>query len=368
MGVPAASSHAEVVELIAELLSEISEDAPPDAFYDRLCEAVCRLTAMRRAVIFRYDDARRRVRAAGAHGIELARFAELHVTVESVPVARQALAEDRVLEVSGVEDLDLPESWRSWVADLHLVVTPMSAAGRWVGVILSDREESAPALSESDRQLLMTLGKTTALAAAARFATTQLERSRQLEQRLDLAREIHESVLQRLFGVSLALSAEEGLSPAAQRRCGEELQAALGELRAALQRPLGRTPRPTAATLAEELERLARAHPDLHVELHEGDPRAVPEHLQPLCQSVLAEAIRNAHKHAEPSRVTVSLRHAEGTFVLEVANDGIGESPPRGGGGVGLRLAALEALGLGGVVEFGQRDRQWQVRLVVPDR
>ena len=34
-------------------------------FYDRLCEAVCRLARMRRAVIFRYDAARRRVRAAG---------------------------------------------------------------------------------------------------------------------------------------------------------------------------------------------------------------------------------------------------------------------------------------------------------------
>jgi hypothetical protein len=35
---------------------------------------------------------------------------------------------------------------------------------------------------------------------------------------------------------------------------------------------------------------------------------------------------------------------------------------------MGLRLAALEALQSGGVVEFGQRGPgRWQVRLVVPD-
>jgi hypothetical protein len=34
---------------------------------------------------------------------------------------------------------------------------------------------------------------------------------------------------------------------------------------------------------------------------------------------------------------------------------------------MGLRLAALEALGAGGVIEFGAREPgTWQVRLVVP--
>ena len=48
-------------------------DGSSDAFYSSLCEAVCRLTSMDRAVIFRYDEARRRVRAAGAYGIDLER-------------------------------------------------------------------------------------------------------------------------------------------------------------------------------------------------------------------------------------------------------------------------------------------------------
>ena len=80
--------------------------AGSDSFYDRLSEAVCRLAGMRRAVIFRYDETMRRVRAAGAHGMDVAPFAGAHVTVESAPIAARALAEDRVVEIDG--DLTRP--------------------------------------------------------------------------------------------------------------------------------------------------------------------------------------------------------------------------------------------------------------------
>jgi len=41
--------------------------------------------------------------------------------------------------------------------------------------------------------------------------TRQYERAVQLEARIDLARELHESVIQRLFGISLALSGDQPL-------------------------------------------------------------------------------------------------------------------------------------------------------------
>jgi hypothetical protein len=91
----------DALELFVEVLSQSESPATGDGFYDRLCEAVCRLTHMRRAVIFRYDAARRRVRAAGAHGLDLEQFAGAHVTVESLPITAQALAADRVLEIDG---------------------------------------------------------------------------------------------------------------------------------------------------------------------------------------------------------------------------------------------------------------------------
>jgi signal transduction histidine kinase len=95
-------------------------------------------------------------------------------------------------------------------------------------------------------------------------------------------------------------------------------------------------------------------HPDLGVAFEDGSETGVPAALEPLAQSVLAEAIRNAHKHATPTRVSVRLAQLEDAFVLEVANDGV-LGRGRRAAGMGLRL------------EFGEREPgTWQVRLVVP--
>ena len=357
----------EALELMSSLLLGVGEGSPPDAFFSSLCEAICHLTAMRRAVLFRYDSDHRRVRAVGAHGIELERFAELFVTVDSVPVARRALGKDRVLEVLGTADFDVPSSLREPFEDALIVCTPMAAARRYVGVVLSERDAAAPPMGEDERNLLWTLGKAIAMASVAREVTASNERSRQLQQRIDLAREIHDGVVQRLFGVSLALSQPQRLDSATQRRCADEVQTALGDLRIALQRPLGPSSRPTAVTFGDELVRVRGLHPDAEIVLREGGGEDVPGDLEALAQSVLVEAVRNARKHARAALVEVSLRNDGRTFVLEVRNQTATQRDGDGRAGIGLRLAALEALQHGGVLEYGEPvSGTWQVRLVVP--
>ncbi|MGP0049887.1 MAG: GAF domain-containing sensor histidine kinase [Solirubrobacteraceae bacterium] len=356
----------DALELFVEVLSQSEPGSTVDGFYDRLCEAVCRLARMRRALIFRYDSADRRVRAVGAHGMGIDPFAGAHVTVESAPLAAQALREDRVVEVVGDLGGQVPHEYAALVPEpARLVCAPMVAAGRSIGVILADRLMSAPPLNDADRNLLWTLGKAAALASVARTVSTQFERASQLEQRIDLAREIHEGVIQRLFGVSMALDGEGALPAPARERCAVETQAALSDLRAALQRPLARAPRATKTTLVAEVQRLSFDHPELGLTLEQGGAGDVPVGLEPLAQSVLTEAVRNAHKHAQPTRVCVRLGQDDGAFWMEVVNDGVGTA--RGHAGMGLRLAALEALQSNGVVEFGEREPgTWQVRLVVP--
>jgi signal transduction histidine kinase len=355
------------LETFVELLSRVEADPSNDAFYSRLCEATCRLADMDRAVIFRYDGARRRVRAAGAYGIDLDLFADAQVTVETVPVAREALVEDRVIEISSTMAEGVPDEFRNLITDSTLVCTPMAASNRWLGVILSDRRPDRPPLADSERYTLWTLGKLAALAAFARQATNKQAQARQLQERMDLAREVHESVIQRLFGIQLVVSSGAELSPAARERIGAELQAALFDLRRALQRPLGRQAPETHTTLLEEVERLRREHRDLHLTLRPGSEDVqIPHELEPLAQSVLAEAVRNAHKHAKTSKVEVSLDIKSGdTLVLDVINDGVRGKARQSG--MGLKLAALEALQLGGIVEFGERKTgTWRVRLAVP--
>ncbi len=367
LGDRAGAVSIEALELFVAVLSqsETSESAGED-FYDRLCGAVCRLARMRRALIFRYDPATRRVRAAGGHAIDVGAFAGAHVTVESAPIAAEALRTDSVVEAAGDLRDQFPPEYAALVdAPMRLVCAPMQAAGRAVGAILADRTLDAPPLDAAERHLLWTLGKAAALASVARFVATEAESSKQLQQRLDLAREIHERVIQRLFGVSMALDGDGELPADARARCASETQTALADLREALQRPLGRAPRATGTTFMAEVERLSHAHPDLGVTLEAGSHGDVPPSLEPLAQSVLREAVRNAQKHARPTAVRVRTERLDGALVLEVVNDGVSGAPRRAG--MGLRLAAFEALQSGGVVEFGVREPgTWQVRLVVP--
>ena len=352
------------VETFADLLFAVDSEAAPGSFYARLCEAACTLADLERSAVFLYDPSRRRVRVVGSHGIGIDEFRDVRIGVDSAPMALRALREDRVLEATeGFGEL-LPPEYERFLGETRLVCTPVSAAGRWPGVILSTRPVDRP-LGESERHLLWSLGKIAALATSARAATREQERARMLEDRIDLAREIHDRVIQRLFGVSLALSGEE-LSVDARRRAADEIQEALTDLRTAVQRPLGRPARETHTTLLEEVADTRDEHPEIDVRLEVEPGAGVPAHLEAIAQSVFGEAFRNALKHADPRELVVRVGR-NGAFVLEVVNDGV-PAAATGQPGMGLRLAAVEALQHGGVLEFGRsRDAgRWRVRLLVP--
>jgi signal transduction histidine kinase len=366
----ATSARTDALDVIVGLLSELDDGRRSSGsdFYDPLCEALCRMTSMRRAGLMLYDDARKLVVPVGSHGLEPGLLSQVYGTLEETPIAQRALAEDRVVEVSEGLEREVPARYARFAGLTTLTCTPVSAGGRWLGVIFADRGGGNFTLTESERHAMWTLGKTAALAASARIATTHQDRARLLASRLELAREVHDRVVQRLFGISLVLGKEGELTREARQRCTEEMRAALGDLRDALAKPPAPPRLDTGATLRGELERLGRHYKDLPLEV-EWDPGTdVPEELEPLAQSVLAEALRNADKHATPSRVRVRVGREDGTFVLEARNDGVNGAADRPrSAGMGLRLAAVEALGAGGVVEFGREDGgDWRVRLVVP--
>jgi signal transduction histidine kinase len=363
---PSLFAGVEPLEVFVELLAELDTDTSSTEFYDRICEAICRLTTMRRAAIFMADAGRRRVRVVGSHGTSFEQLATLRPTptLVSTPIAQRALLEDEVVVVSDRIEDEVPPEYAQLLGITTLVCTPLSAAGRAYGVICADRGGGRFELTDGERHLLWTLGKTAALVATARNATRQEERNRRLGERLELAREIHERVMQRLFGVALALSAEKSFDDEERERCRVEMQEALSDLRRALERPLAPVPLQTGTTLAAELGRIAEG-PGPRVEVDWPPTVTVPAGIEPLAQSVLAEALRNIAKHAAASRIQVRVANEADTFTLEVRNDGVGAGAR--GAGMGLRLAAFEALQHGGVVEFGVPEAGcWRVRLVLP--
>jgi signal transduction histidine kinase len=366
--------RADALDVFVGLLSELDADTESGSrdFYDSLCEAVCRLTSMRRVGLVLWDDTRKLVVPAGSHGVPSELMEQIYGTLEETPIAQRALSEDRVVETDDLAG-EVPARYGRFAGVTTLTCTPVSAGGRWLGVIFADRGGGRFQLTDQERHAMWMLGKTAALAASAQNATSQQGRSRQLSERIDLARNIHERVMQRLFGVSLVVGSDRELSREERDRCASEIQAALADLRSALGRPLAPAAATSGGTLRRELERLGRHYKELPLEVSWDLDGPLPQELEPLAQSVLAEALRNADKHAEPSTVRVRVSRTDGTLTLEVRNDGVKpeteEQGGRRGAGMGLRLAAFEALQRGGVVEFGpEGPDEWRTRLVVPLR
>jgi signal transduction histidine kinase len=322
---------------------------------------------MDRAGIWLYDAGRHDVVLVGTYGVEFDDLATVHATVENTPIARQAFDEDRVVVTDRPAEA-VPRAFAEALRLTTLACAPLSAGGAWFGVLLADRGGRPFALTDLERDLFYLSGKVVGLAASTRIAVRQQERARRLSDRLDLAREIHERVLQRLFGVSLVLSAGGSLGEEERARCASELEGAVTDLRTALERPLARARRKAPRTLRQEVARLPEHRPPLPVHVAWADGAEVPEGAEALAQSVLAEALQNVRKHARPEHVDVVVGEAGGAWSLEIRNDGAGAAPPaHGRAGMGLRLASFEALQHGGVLEFGPLpgDR-FRVRLVLP--
>ena len=166
-------------------------------------------------------------------------------------------------------------------------------------------------------------------------------------ERRRLERDLHDGVQQRLVSLSIRLrliatrlapgSEAERLLTSAQ----EELAASLQELR-----ELARGLHPAVLTehgLAAALESLASRAP-LPVELRIGLARRPSWAVEVAAYYVVSEALANAVKYAQASRVTVHVAPEGDRLVVTVADDGIGGADPAAGSGLrGLadRLAAL---------------------------
>jgi signal transduction histidine kinase len=157
------------------------------------------------------------------------------------------------------------------------------------------------------------------------------------EERIRLARDVHDGVVQSLTGAALRLESARqmlGPEPEAAGRLIEEIQDLLlfeqrelrefvGDLEAARSDPRAR-----AAGLAERLqklgERMAR-HWDLGVELRSGlGEEVISDRLAHDIYRLVQEALVNASRHGRASQATVDLRLDGAAVQITVADDGCG--------------------------------------------
>jgi signal transduction histidine kinase len=266
-------------------------------------------------------------------------------------------------------DIRRDPRFRGWWPAAHPIMrsfmgVPIVGGDGVVGAFyLTDKEGADSDFSAADQELIEMLAPHAALAMENARLT---ERSRELsivEERNRLARDLHDSLVQKLFGVVLAaksastlLERDAGDARAQVDRLGELAQDAISELRSLVfqLRPAAIETEGLAEALRKHVEVLRRVHStELSLELS-GTPRLRPgvdDHVFRIAQ----EALHNALRHARAGHIAVRLEENGEGLGLSVSDDGAGFDPD---------AAALRARRLG-LTSMEERARELGGRLSI---
>jgi len=191
----------------------------------------------------------------------------------------------------------------------------------------------AGAFTAADQRTVETLAAYAGVAIANARLYRQAQELATVEERARVARELHDSVSQRLFSMvyearAAALRSRDDEAREALERLEQGATAALGEMKALVYavRPKSLERDGLEATLRDHVEALRRAHgAAIELRVH-GEPRLTPSQDLALLR-IAQEAIYNALRHAGPARVQVTLEQAAEEALLSVRDWGRGFDP-----------------------------------------
>jgi signal transduction histidine kinase len=254
---------------------------------------------------------------------------------------------------------------------------PVMAGGR-VMALLNLRSPRVGAFSDDDVAALETAADVLASAIENARLYQRAQEAAVLEERSRLARDLHDSISQQLFSMTLtaqAARAQLGKNPTRAATQLERLQetasAALAEMRALIfqLRPPGLSEQGLIATLQQHVAMLRRREGltiDLFVTGEERDARGIEQAMYRIAQ----EALNNVVKHAGACQVEVALDLQPEQIIMSIVDDGRGfDQAASNGNGRHLGLVSMRerASELGGRLEIqSMPGAGTHIRVIVP--
>ncbi len=251
-----------------------------------------------------------------------------------------------------------------FVAPMHqlgiksLLTVPLLTQGEVLGAISLIRREG-PLYEQEEISRLSVLAEELA-------SLIYSDRQRQLaivqEERQRLARDLHDSVTQKLYGlVALTEAAQASLETGATvhpsqvlERIGVNARQALKEMRLFLfeMKPVDLEHEGLVSVLHQRLAAV-EGRSDIKARLLADDDINLSLEKQIALYYIAQEALNNILKHANARSVMVRLKNRKTSVVLEVEDDGCGFDPKAGDkGGMGLRNMQERAAAVGGKLEM----------------
>ncbi len=234
-------------------------------------------------------------------------------------------------------DITTDPRFRGWWPSAHpdmrsFLGVPIVARDGVIGAFYLTEKNGPAGFDDADQHVIEML----AAHAAVAIENARLnERSRELsivEERNRLARDLHDSVTQRLFGMVLTAEAASELAERDPARAREQLarlrelaHEAMDELRSLVfeLRPAALEAEGLETTLRKHVAVLRRVH-GREIELRVAGGGTAPAQVEGQVFRVAQEALGNALRHAAADRIDVSLDTTDGGIVLMVSDDGEG--------------------------------------------
>ncbi len=226
------------------------------------------------------------------------------------------------------------------------LAVPILLGGRLLGVL--DVAGTSP-FGEDDVTGLVIMSDQLAVALENAALYERAQTVGVLEERQRLARDLHDSVTQLVFSLTLIAqsvgSAYKRDPVEGERRIArvvELSQQSLTEMRALLAelRPAGPVPNGLVPALQKHIERV-ESREKLAIEFDAASYAAHARDYEEALYRIVQEALNNVIKHARASRVTIRLAQPDGQVKLTISDDGRGfdpaaPAPPGRDGGLGL--------------------------------
>jgi signal transduction histidine kinase len=241
-----------------------------------------------------------------------------------------------------------------------LVTVPMVYGDNLVGVLISYHVPTRK-IEEAELALHTAIANQAAVAVQNALLLTEVQGKAALEERQKLARELHDSVSQAIFSISLQARTAQTLLRGDPARVEEPLdhiaslsQAAMAEMRALIfeLRPESLQNEGLIVAIAKQASALhARHNIEVETELCDEPPLTLEK--KQVVFRIVQEALHNTVKHARASQVTIRLECDEQALTLEVIDDGIGFDPVGNfPGHLGLQSMRERAAKLGGRLQI----------------
>ena len=341
----------------------VAQGEPPPVVFSTVSDEVARMFGSETAGVAKFEEDPPAMVIVG-----------VEQSISDIPVGERwplddALASTRVYRTGRSARVHAGD-WTSSIGPVHeagrrlglasTVASPIIVEGRLWGAIAVSAKEELPLGTEERLEKFAELAAA-AVASAERKAELTASR-RRIVAASDLARhqierDLHDGTQQRLISLGLALRTVARDVPPDEHDLRAELAGIASGLTAAAEdlQEISRGIHPAILSqggLGRALRTLARRS-SIPVGLDVTAHARLPEPIEVAAYYVASEALANATKHAQASRIHVSLATRDDRLLLSIRDDGVGGADPVHGSGLVGLIDRVEALG--GSIRFSSQ-------------